>query len=391
MSDMEEGNEKGTMSEDTHLVLFSEDFYPNTSGGGHTRWLFAKKAVEQGVTVTTFTTRDPGTKREETVEGVKIVRPIPGAPSSTPAYSNLSIPFRILSAFVILLYGVWWFHKNDIDAIHSASHSFHWVGRLLSILYDVPLTNFVGYTPSLSENSMSIRNKLESLNFRFFMGETVYCRTNDVQEFIQSAGNKDVRVLHGILHSKILHSIGESKSIRSSYEIPEDTILITFVGRLVPIKRPLRLVETMIELPEKYHLLVVGDGPEKKQIKHKVQQKNINSQVTLAGEVPHTEALKIIKSSDILQLTSRNESYGAVVFEALSLGSHVVATPVGVLTAIEHEELYVAPTEQHADIIAGLKRGSHSLQENIVEQYSMERYTQDVLERTQELVDSNRK
>lgn len=387
MSDMEEGNEKGTMSEDTHLVLFSEDFYPNTSGGAHTRWLFAKKAVEQGVTVTTFTTRDPGTKREETAEGVKIVRPIPGAPSSTPAYSNLSIPFRILSAFVILLYGVWWFHRNDIDAIHSASHSFHWVGRLLSILYDIPLTNFVGYTPSLSENSMSIRNKLESLNFRFFMGETVYCRTNGVQEFIQSAGNKDVRVLHGILHSEILHSIGESKSIRSSYDIPEDTTLVVFVGRLVPVKQPIKLIRVMNKLPGNYHLLVVGDGPKKDQIVNAVQQEGIDSQVTLTGEVPHSEALSIIKQSDVLQLTSRDEAYPAAVFEALSLGSHAVVPPVGILTTIQHDYLHVAPVKQHAEIISDLGQGSHSLQEDIVEQYSMKRYTQEILERTQELVE----
>ena len=366
------------------LVLFSETFYPSTSGGAHTRWMFAKRAAQWGWDVTVFTFRGPNTPRNETVEGVRIRRPAPGSPSFLPEYSNLSIPIRIFSAVFVFFHAAWWFYRHEVDAIHSASHVFHWAAKLLGILYDVPVTNFIGYTPSLNDG-VPIRQVFERVNFRLFMGDTVYCRTPHVKEAVQSVGNTDVRILHGILHAEKFDSLGDVRDIRSAHGIPEDAILIAFVGRLVPIKRPGRALQTIAELPSEFHLMVVGDGPKKRDLTRLVETNGLESRVTIAGELPHDEALAVLKSCDILQLTSRTESYGAVVFEALAVGLNVVAPPIGVFPSLDHGRLHVVPVEDHVDIIPDIGGGSQRVDQDTLQEFSMERYTEEILERTIDL------
>jgi len=370
--------------DDLHLVVFSEEFYPSTSGGAHTRWLFTKKAVRRGVDVMVFTFRDSDTAQAETVEGVKIRRPVPSSPSFLPPYNNLSIPVRVISSMLMFFYAIWWFSRHEVDAIHCASHVFHWAAKLLGILYDIPVTNFIGYTPSLDDGVL-IRQVFERVNFRLFMGDTVHCRTPHVKEAVQSAGNTDVRILHGILHAGKFDSVVEAQNIRSAYGIPGDAILIAFVGRLVPIKRPELALQTIADLPAEYHLIVVGDGSKKRDLTRQVETNGLESRVTITGKLPHDEALAVLKSSDILQLTSRTESYGAVAFEALALGSNVVVPPIGVFPSTDHNRLHVAPVEDHVHIIPDVGYGSREVYEDTVQEYSIERYTEEILERTKEL------
>jgi glycosyltransferase involved in cell wall biosynthesis len=377
-----------------HVVVLAEDFYPMVSGGAHTRWRFAQLAVERGHGVTVLTPQREDTPRHERVDGVEIVRPFPAKPASLPAYAALARVFRLIFSIALFAYALWFLRDRRIDALHPASASMHWAGKALATIYGRPLVSFVGYTPSVrSSFEWTPAFVRERFNFRYCMGETVLCRSERVKRVIERAGNDDVRVLHGILHEERVRAAAgiDPVDVRERYGVPKAARLLVFAGRLVPIKAPVRAVEVVASLPEEYRLLMIGDGPEREAVERAIDERGVGERVTLAGEVEHEAALAAMWAAEGLLLTSNAEAYPTVVFEALALGGAVFGTPVGVLTELDLPRLRTVPAEQLAATIdEATPRRAGAVDEAVLARFSMERYTDDLLEAVETAVRDRR-
>ena len=373
-----------------HILLLAEDFYPNVSGGAFARWRFCQLAVDKGHQVTVFTPREDETPYHEIVDGVEIVRPFPAKPHRCTTHSPISIVTRVLFAIPLFLYLVWWLRGRKIDGVHSASHSLHCVGKVISILEGAPFVNFIGYTPSQKgEWAWTPEFIREWLNFRFCMGGVVFCRVPKVQEIILQHTNACVEVLHGILHKETIREIGnktDPTSVHKQLGVDETQKLIVTVGRLVPIKNPTGAVQVIDSLPDGFHLILVGDGPERQRVEQTVKDQGCADNVTLAGEAPHEVALQTIAAADALLLPSRSEAYPTVVFEALALATPVFARPVGVIPEITHPQLRIGSLEEIPELIQQTDlAGTGRLNTETLTQYSMEHYTQGILKAFKEL------
>lgn len=367
-----------------HLLVLAEDFYPNTSGGAHVRWRFCQLAVERGHDVTAFTPHEEGQARTETVDGVTIYRPFPVKPASVPTYSPIAVVTRIAASVLFFVYLLWWLRGQDVDGLHSASHLTHWIGKALSVLYDVPLVTFIGYTPSLEPNpSFSPQLLLERVNFRLFMGGTVFCRTPAVKEVIERYTGGTVSVLHGILNRERITDIASTADRdqrRADLGVDDDETLLVFVGRLVPIKNPVGAIDVLSKLPSGYTLAVVGDGDEREAVERAVHEYDVEDRVRMCGTLPHEETLATISAADGLILPSHTEAYPTVVFEALALNSAVFATPVGILTTIEHSRLHVGTVDDFPRLITqSAIKSADGFDSETLHRFSMERYTNELL------------
>jgi glycosyltransferase involved in cell wall biosynthesis len=80
-----------------------------------------------------------------------------------------------------------------------------------------------------------------------------------------------------------------------------------------------------------YELVIVGDGPLKKDLENKVKTDNI-SDVRFLGSRRDVE--NIIPGCDVLVLPSFSESFGLVLIEALACGKPVIGSNVGGITEI---------------------------------------------------------
>ncbi|WP_435078457.1 glycosyltransferase family 4 protein [Halococcus sp. AFM35] len=367
-----------------HLLVLSEAFYPETSGGAHVRWRFCQLAVERGHDVTVFTPHEKGLAKSATVDGVEIRRPFPVKPDSVPVYSPLAVVTRIAASVLFFVYLSWWLRDRDVDGLHSASHLTHWVGKALSMLYDMPLVSFIGYTPSVdADPSLSPQLLLERINFRFFMGQTVFCQTPSVKETIKRYTDGTVAVLHGILNQKRISdavSSADRDQRRADFSVDESEKLLVYVGRLAPLKNPVGAIEVLSELPLEYTLAIVGDGDERETIKQAVREYGVEDRVRICGLLPHEEALETIAAADALVFPSHAESYGAVVFEALALNTTVFARPVGAVPAVDHPQLHVGSLDEFPRLISETTiESSDGLDTETLERFSMERYTNGLL------------
>lgn len=368
----------------TRLLVLTEVFYPSTSGGAHVRWQFSKLAAERGHDITVFTPRVADTPAAEQVEGVEIRRPLTKHREWLPAHASLALVVRVLYAAVLAVYLLWWIREREVDGVHSASHSMHWVGTLLAAVHGVPLVTFVGYSPSVTPSpGRSPKALLERVNFRLFIGEVALCRTPRVKEEIEKRSDARVEILHGALTPATIREAAanaDPTSTRKRYRITDDERFLLYVGRFVPIKNVGGTIDLLAALPERYKLVIVGDGPEAETVAGRFDSRGLTNRVVLPGKLPHDRTLQTIAAADALVLTSKAEAYPTVVFEALSLGIDVFAPPVGILTEFEHPGLHVAPLGALPDRIrAADLTPNRAVDETMLDEYSMERYTDDIL------------
>ena len=123
-----------------------------------------------------------------------------------------------------------------------------------------------------------------------------------------------------------LNKIAERTTLGLNNEI------IVSVGRLVPWKGFTTLIEAMprilIKHPEA-KLLIIGDGPEEKTLREKIEQAELGSVVKLLGRLTQTELFKYVVAADVFILNTAYEGFSHQLLEVMSLKTPVVTTRIG--------------------------------------------------------------
>lgn len=366
-----------------HLLMLTEDFYPSVSGGAHARWRFAQIATGRGHDISVVTPRQPDTHASEIVDNVEITRPFPARPSSLPPASPVATATRISHSAAVFTWLQWWARDREFDAVYSASNTLHWVASAFGRQRNIPSLSFVGYTPSMRPEVQSrLKLALERLNFTYGMADTVFCRLPEIRDLIKKYSDADVRLIHGILNEDQIrngHTRAQETDVRSEYAGPDERLLV-FAGRLSEEKNVPGTIEILTELPPSHRLVIIGDGPERETVQRAIENRGLQERVTMCGQLSHEKTLSIIAAADGLLLPSDAESYGTVIFEGLTLGCTVFATPVGILPEVDHPHLHLAPVEELSDEIQSTSFGStRELDKKTLEKYSMERFADRIL------------
>lgn len=116
---------------------------------------------------------------------------------------------------------------------------------------------------------------------------------------------------------------------RASLGIGLDEVVVGFVGRLVPQKRPVLAVETFRRIasgPMPARFLFVGDGPEAPGVSLGLAGSDIASHMHWLRRGVGRELLPAV---DVLLVTSSYEGFSYVMLEGLEAGCAIVTTPVG--------------------------------------------------------------
>lgn len=113
--------------------------------------------------------------------------------------------------------------------------------------------------------------------------------------------------------------------VRRRYALPAKGPIFTFVGRLIPAKRPIDAVQSFLQLPsdKPAGFLIVGDGPEMQAAQNMAGG---DPRIAFAGWIrDERELAEIFAASSALVLPSEHEPWGAVVNEAMASGTCVIA------------------------------------------------------------------
>ncbi len=98
--------------------------------------------------------------------------------------------------------------------------------------------------------------------------------------------------------------------------------------------------EILNALPE-HHILIAGEGPQEETLKRQIESQGLQNRVHFLGY--RSDAVSIIKSSDLLLFPSRWEGMPNTVMEAMAIGRPVVACPAdGIQTLLQHAPIQIA-------------------------------------------------
>ncbi len=223
------------------------------------------------------------------------------------------------------------------DIIHTHTAKAGAVGRLAAVLCGVPILIhtfhghvFHGYFSPLKTSFFKLIEKLLAA-FTTRIIAISPTQKKEIQSILKIPEDKFEVIPLGFNLDKFAKcresSTGE---FRKTIGATQDDIIITIVGRIVPIKNHALFINVARLLLEKHNNLrfaIVGGGELQDQSEALARQLGISDRVVFAGW--RSDIDKVYADTDITVLTSDNEGTPVCLIESLSAGVPVVSTDVG--------------------------------------------------------------
>ena len=144
-----------------------------------------------------------------------------------------------------------------------------------------------------------------------------------------------VRVIPNGLDADAFVSHADREEIRRRLEIPPDRHVIGMVANFSPVKDHPLFLRTARELlcrRTDLHFLLVGDGPEKKEVERAIRQVDLSDRFTRLTVT--NDIADLYRLMDVSVLCSKSEGFPNVLLESMAAGTPVVAAAVGGITEL---------------------------------------------------------
>ncbi len=197
------------------------------------------------------------------------------------------------------------------------------------------------------------------------MLDDVVCVSQYLREELisQRLSQRDVCVIHNGInlshftyHGRPARESEHGRDARGTYlSLPANKHIIVQVANVVPDKDFQTLIEATARLAKRrddFHLVLIGEGTKGPEIARAIEQAGADEFITPMGK--REDVPEILASTDMLVLSTKTESFGLAVLEAMASGLPVVAGDVPALREVfthESEGLKVRPGD--ADALAG--------------------------------------
>lgn len=305
------------------IALLAKVFYPRIGGIEEVTRLYAEGFSNLGHEVTVYTDEE--------------------------ASSDYDVNFRFaverLSAFSGIVECL---KKSDLAIIMGPAVSYLLASKLANV--NTIVTHHVPFPEANGSIKTIVSNGIKKLLLRY--SENVY-----VSEFLRSRMQGDGRVVQNPID---LAALTPQRTEHKDKDV-------VFVGRLVPEKGAIYLLEAVSEVRARGRTLrvtFVGDGPERSTLQTKSNKLGLTEHVDFVGGLGRSRLAEVVSSHKILVVPSVwEEPFGLVVLEGLALGCGVIVSRSGALPHVLSrfgETVRVADSIDLADKITSLLDGGRN-------------------------------
>ncbi len=139
-----------------------------------------------------------------------------------------------------------------------------------------------------------------------------------------------------------------------------DAPVVGFVGRLVPEKGVLLLLDAIAQLGNEVRTLVVGNGPLKESVQARARTLGLDGRLELQDDVGHDEVPEQLSRMSVLVLPSLTtpswkEQFGHVLIEAMACGVPVIGSTSGAIPEVIGDAGVVVSEGDVNALAAGLR------------------------------------
>lgn len=228
--------------------------------------------------------------------------------------------------------------SRAFDVVHSHLFFGNMFGRIAAIMARIPVIIATEHNTYLDK---SLWRRLIDLLLAY-KTSVIVTVTKAVADFTAQQEHiprdRFEVIANGIDAGHYRQSNFDHASIRRSLGIPEESLLIGTVGRLVPQKNMTVLLEAASAIFARHpnvSLLIVGDGCQRPLLEERAQRLGIASRVIFAGA--RLDVRPFLAIMDVFAHSPRYEGFGLVLLEAMAAGVPVVARAVGgIPEVVEH-------------------------------------------------------
>ena len=133
-----------------------------------------------------------------------------------------------------------------------------------------------------------------------------------------------------------LPALRDPEALRAELGFAGPTLV--FAGRLTAAKALGVALEALAPL-EGVSLVVAGDGEERVRLERRASELGLNGRVRFLGAQPRERVLDLLRAADALLLSSSWENLPHAAVEALAVGTPVIATAVGGVPEVVHDDV----------------------------------------------------
>jgi glycosyltransferase involved in cell wall biosynthesis len=317
---------------------------------------------------------------------------------------RLGIPYAIpqITSFKTFLETV---KSNDLIHVHGHPYLSSLLAAKIAKKYSKPLVltqhnTFIEYN--------NIWDTIEKLN-DLAIGKQVINEadkiivvSNATKNYVLSLGAdpEKMRVLHNGVDLTRFRPLTEIKdTMREQLGISKDAKVVLTVRRLVyknGIDTLIESAKAVIKKNPKVVFIVVGKGPDFKEVKEKIEQFGIQKNFKLVGFVSDKDLPRYYNVADFFALPSKSgEGLPLVALEAMACGLPVIATNVGGTSEIMNENYgKLVPPSSPESLAEAILDFSHrdlsalkiDLRRMIEQKYSWDRNVEKLVEIYEELI-----
>jgi N-acetyl-alpha-D-glucosaminyl L-malate synthase BshA len=248
-----------------------------------------------------------------------------------------------LGRAMIKLYQV--VREHDIDVIHA-----HWavpmgfVSSLVKLMTDKPLVitthgRDVYVDPEAGAIVPELWYVRPFLRFALRQADRVISVSQDCRRHTVAAGASPDRtsVIYNGVDAKRFSPIESNEHIRQILGVSDAARLVLFVGSLRSYKGVdvlIRAMPLVLESEPLAVVVIIGSGPQKKDLIALRDRLGLQKAVIFAGSIPNSEIVSYENECDVFVLSSRRESFGIAAVEAMACAKPVIGTKVGGLKEV---------------------------------------------------------
>lgn len=296
-------------------------------------WGMANTVRRAGAEVRVVAMHRPGIPTYEIMDGIEVFRPIYWRPIQNEVLrkevGGLPITWRkypltrlqilsFLVAHTLTVLRV----ARDVDLIHA-----HWtLSAAVAIIgkarYQIPVIA----TVQGSDIFQVTASRLGA-----FITRGILRRCNQITALSHALAAATIAL--GIPHGKIKiipNGVATQAFIPLGAAQRDNTVV--YVGSFIERKGVRYLIAAMAEVLRifpNYHLVLIGTGPQHKELERLVAEHGISANVTFTGFLPQEQVRWWLQRARAFVLPSLEEGLGVVLLEALACGTPIIASNVG--------------------------------------------------------------
>lgn len=303
------------------LVLIHE-FPPVGGGGGRAAQDICRGLAERGHEITVLTAHLKGLPKEETIDGMHILR--------VPSLRREAFRADIKAMGGFVLSGLWAGYRLtkswQPDVIHA--HFAVPAGALAWMLSKLTGVRYM-MTVHLGDVPGGVPEKTSGW-FKWILPFTHSIWQDAKQVVAVSEFTRQLALRHYQREITVIPNGVNVAQLKPAIIQVQTPPRIVFAGRLMAQKNPIQIIRTLAELKDlPWECVLLGDGPLMADVQQSIKECGLQDRFILPGWVTPEDVLDWFDKSDILFMPSLSEGLPVVGVQALAKGLAFVVSDIG--------------------------------------------------------------